>query len=96
MNPSKLAYRLAESAQDAVPALAQLSSETKKRILRNVARQMRKSAHVILAANRRDVEAAKNQAYPWQWSIASRLMENALRRWLRRLKKSLNYPILLA
>ncbi len=58
MNPSKLAYRLAESAQDAVPALAQLSSKTKTKILRDVVRQMHKSGNVILAANRRDVEAA--------------------------------------
>ena len=58
MNPSKLAYRLAESAQDAVPALARLSSKTKTKILRDVARQMRKSKNVILAANRRDVGAA--------------------------------------
>ena len=59
MNPSKLAYKLAQSAQDAVPALAQLPSKTKTKILRDVARQMRKSASVILAANRRDIETAK-------------------------------------
>ncbi len=58
MNPPKLAYKLAQSAQDAVPELAQLSSKSKIKILRDVARQMRKSTNLILAANRRDVEVA--------------------------------------